>query len=174
MKNPCLLVRWRYAITSRRNRFDWISSRSRFTFLLFDNKAQQTNPSQLSLMLWSIIKLLTVLVTVACGSGAFVSPELTRRRPTALDAKPSIAIVGAGAVGSYYGARLWEAGVYDVKFHMRGEQYKKSTEQGLNVTVRAPYGLVWTLLIQRCPDQLNELNSVCSLSMATYSFLQNR
>jgi 2-dehydropantoate 2-reductase len=47
---------------------------------------------------------------------------------------PTIAIVGAGAVGAYYGSRLWESGAYDVKFQMRGEHYEKSRELGLNVT----------------------------------------
>lgn len=47
---------------------------------------------------------------------------------------PTVAIVGAGAVGAYYGSRLWESGAYDVKFQMRGENYEKSRELGLNVT----------------------------------------
>ena len=48
--------------------------------------------------------------------------------------RPSIAIVGSGAVGGYYGARLWESGSYDVKFQMRGENLKKSTSDGFVVT----------------------------------------
>jgi 2-dehydropantoate 2-reductase len=48
--------------------------------------------------------------------------------------KPTIAIVGSGAVGSYYGSRLWETGWYDVKFYMRGEHYLTSVEEGLTVT----------------------------------------
>jgi len=48
--------------------------------------------------------------------------------------KPTIAIVGSGAVGCYYGARLWETHQYNVMFHMRGEHYKVSKEKGLNVT----------------------------------------
>jgi 2-dehydropantoate 2-reductase len=48
--------------------------------------------------------------------------------------KPSIAIVGSGAVGSYYGSRLWETGLYNVKFYMRGEHYLTSVEEGLMVT----------------------------------------
>jgi len=50
------------------------------------------------------------------------------------DSLPSIAIVGSGAVGGYYGARLWETGLYDVKFHMRGDNFKVSTQNGFNVT----------------------------------------
>ncbi len=49
-------------------------------------------------------------------------------------AKQSVAVVGSGAVGCYYGARLWESGDYEVSFHMRGEHYVKSVETGLNVT----------------------------------------
>lgn len=48
--------------------------------------------------------------------------------------KPSIAIVGSGAVGCYYGARLWETNEYNVIFQMRGEHYEASKEKGLNVT----------------------------------------
>ncbi|MGK3741727.1 MAG: 2-dehydropantoate 2-reductase [Bacillariaceae sp.] len=48
--------------------------------------------------------------------------------------RPSIAIVGSGAVGGYYGARLWESGKYDVKFQMRGDNLKKSTSDGFVVT----------------------------------------
>ena len=48
--------------------------------------------------------------------------------------KVSIGIVGSGAVGGYYGARLWESGLYDVRFFMRGEHYEKSKSTGLDVT----------------------------------------
>lgn len=87
---------------------------------------------------WTI--LLQVMILKAKG---FVQPF--HRRIKRLDvlsrsfsvlgstSKDSIAIVGSGAVGGYYGARLWEAG-YDVKFHMRGEHYKASKSYGLNVT----------------------------------------
>jgi 2-dehydropantoate 2-reductase len=46
----------------------------------------------------------------------------------------TIAIVGSGAVGCYYGARLWETKEYIVKFLMRGEHFTVSREKGLNVT----------------------------------------
>jgi hypothetical protein len=46
----------------------------------------------------------------------------------------SVAIVGSGAVGGYYGSRLWEAG-HNVSFYMRGEHYLQSKANGLNVTV---------------------------------------
>lgn len=45
----------------------------------------------------------------------------------------TVAIIGSGAVGGYYGSRLWEAG-HDVKFHMRGDHYKHSKANGLVVT----------------------------------------
>jgi 2-dehydropantoate 2-reductase len=64
-----------------------------------------------------------------------VSKILLTTSTTASDvSKQSVAVVGCGAVGSYYGARLWEAGVYNVKFHMRGEHFQASTSSGLNVT----------------------------------------
>lgn len=46
----------------------------------------------------------------------------------------TIAIVGTGAVGGYYGARLYETGLFDVKFHMRGDNYRASVEKGFQVT----------------------------------------
>jgi 2-dehydropantoate 2-reductase len=46
---------------------------------------------------------------------------------------PTVAVVGSGAVGGYYGARLWEAG-YTVKFHMRGEHFQAAKANGLTVT----------------------------------------
>lgn len=48
--------------------------------------------------------------------------------------KPTIAIIGSGAVGCYYGARLYETNQYNVKFFMRNEHYTTSTTNGLNVT----------------------------------------
>mmetsp|Transcript_20725 Transcript_20725/g.46245 ORF Transcript_20725/g.46245 Transcript_20725/m.46245 type:complete len:472 (-) Transcript_20725:74-1489(-) len=48
--------------------------------------------------------------------------------------KPIIAVIGSGAVGCYYGARLYETGLHDVRFHMRGDHYTLSKSNGLNVT----------------------------------------
>jgi len=49
-----------------------------------------------------------------------------------------IAIVGAGAVGSYYGGRLWEGvrskGDTDVMFHLRNEHYDYCIENGIDVS----------------------------------------
>ena len=47
---------------------------------------------------------------------------------------PTVAVVGTGAVGGLYGARLWEAGLHNVKFQMRGENYQKSIQDGFQVT----------------------------------------
>lgn len=44
-----------------------------------------------------------------------------------------VAVVGAGAVGSYYGARLWQVG-HDVHFYLRGENYAAAKAHGLTVT----------------------------------------
>jgi len=49
------------------------------------------------------------------------------------DERSTVAVIGAGAVGGYYGARLWESKKYDIKFHMRGEHYEVSTRDGLRV-----------------------------------------
>lgn len=48
--------------------------------------------------------------------------------------KPTVAIVGSGAVGAYFGARIWESDAFDVKFLMRGEHYEASVSKGLQVT----------------------------------------
>ncbi|CAJ1960927.1 unnamed protein product [Cylindrotheca closterium] len=49
------------------------------------------------------------------------------------ESKPSVAVVGVGAVGGYYGARLWDCGAYDVKFHMRGDNFSQCKKNGLDV-----------------------------------------
>lgn len=46
----------------------------------------------------------------------------------------TVAIVGAGAVGGYYGAKLWECDSYDVKFQMRGEHFSECKANGLRVS----------------------------------------
>lgn len=45
----------------------------------------------------------------------------------------SVAVVGSGAVGCYYGARLWEAG-HSVKFLFRGKNYQTVQNEGLTVS----------------------------------------
>ena len=76
--------------------------------------------------------------TATSGSGSSATPANTQEDTdnTVLErrrTKQKIAIVGSGAVGCYYGGRLWEVG-YDVSFYMRGLHYEKSIENGLNVT----------------------------------------
>jgi 2-dehydropantoate 2-reductase len=55
------------------------------------------------------------------------SEELPPPRPQ----RQRIAVVGTGAVGGYYGARLWEAG-HDVVFYMRSD-YEAATQKGLTI-----------------------------------------
>jgi hypothetical protein len=52
--------------------------------------------------------------------------------------KVSIAVVGTGAVGSYYGGRLWEQkDMYNVKFHMRSaHNLDACRKNGLQIKVR--------------------------------------
>jgi len=106
--------------------------------------------------------------------------------------KPVVAVIGSGAVGCYYGGRLWESGRYDVKFHMRGEHYEKSKANGLNITVSTDLAIISGSLsfpIQSCRNvevmprhlhsELNEkhrspsprapFNVIISPSTATYS-----
>ena len=64
--------------------------------------------------------------------------------------KTTVAIIGSGAVGGYYGSRLWEAG-HDVKFHMRGDHYKHSKANGLVVTVsNIVYHVVMCVCVYVC------------------------
>ena len=79
----------------------------------------------------------------AFGVAAFMSstshhsggkPKFCRDSSLKAQAKTTIGIVGSGAVGGYYGARLWESGAYDVRFFMRGEHHDASKSNGLNVT----------------------------------------
>jgi 2-dehydropantoate 2-reductase len=64
------------------------------------------------------------------------------RRPTALrvtDDPQNIVVIGSGAVGSYYGARLWEAG-HNVTFLFRpGPNYEAVKQQG-SLMVGSVYG----------------------------------
>jgi len=50
--------------------------------------------------------------------------------------KKSVAIIGTGAVGGYYGARLHQAGVHDVKFFMRNPHFEHCSSEGLDVQVK--------------------------------------
>ena len=71
------------------------------------------------------------------------SPIFASAFSTSIDApsitKPKrIAIVGAGAVGSYYGGRLWEGLKADddanVMFHLRNEHYDHCSKNGIDVS----------------------------------------
>ena len=72
------------------------------------------------------------------GASCFTVTRLNlRQKRLGMDLKsvsrPSVAVVGSGAVGGYYGARLWESRA-DVKFFMRGDHFDVSQATGLNVT----------------------------------------
>ena len=49
-----------------------------------------------------------------------------------------IAIVGAGAVGSYYGGRIWESvrsrSDVNVMFHLRNEHYDHCSQNGIEIS----------------------------------------
>ncbi|CAB9514367.1 Catalyzes the NADPH-dependent reduction of ketopantoate into pantoic acid (By similarity) [Seminavis robusta] len=86
---------------------------------------------------------LVFLLNIRCGSSFVVDFHQRPRNYHILGSKndggnnndlPTVAIVGSGAVGGYYGARLWETGAYSVKFQMRGENYQASVQNGFNVT----------------------------------------
>lgn len=70
--------------------------------------------------------------TTICRSSQF-SLEQGVDSVKQLDKPQTIAVVGSGAVGCYYGARLFEIG-HSVKFFMRGEHLKQSSRRGLNLT----------------------------------------
>lgn len=56
-----------------------------------------------------------------------------KTEPSPPTPKPSIAILGSGAVGCYYGSRLWETQRFDVRFYMRGEHLEVCRRKGLRV-----------------------------------------
>ena len=78
-----------------------------------------------------ITKLYSSSETTSSVTNDILAPEAAVSGPRTGQKK--IAIVGSGAVGCYYGSRLWEKG-YDVSFHMRGKHYERSVMDGLNVT----------------------------------------
>ena len=75
--------------------------------------------------------------------------------------KPTVAIIGSGAVGCYYGARLWETNNYDVRFHMRGDHYTVSKSSGLNVT--SYYGDIFIP-----PDAIGAYDDVNDMGVADW------
>ena len=68
------------------------------------------------------------------GDNSAACLRLSRPADTALPARPSVAIVGAGAIGCYYGARLALAGV-DVRFLLRSG-LERILEQGITLRER--------------------------------------
>lgn len=60
------------------------------------------------------------------------STQATSGRPRGANHQ-SVAIVGSGAVGCFYGIRLWEAG-HSVHFYMRGDHLDASKARGLSLT----------------------------------------
>ncbi len=78
--------------------------------------------------------------------------------------KLSIAIIGSGAVGCYYGARLQETDQYNVIFHMRGDHYKASKECGLKVT-----SVDGDMFIP--PDQLNAYDNTGDIGTVDWVIL---
>jgi 2-dehydropantoate 2-reductase len=85
-------------------------------------------------LLFSCIRPAKAFPITRRGQGRRYSNNDGAEALKATSKKETVAIVGSGAVGAYYGSRLWESGVYDVKFYMRGEHYEKSVLNGLNVT----------------------------------------
>jgi len=81
--------------------------------------------------------------------------------PTNSKDRPIVAIIGSGAVGCYYGARLWETGNFDVRFHMRGDHYTVSKSEGLNVT--SYYGDIFIP-----PDAIGAYDDVNDMGVADW------
>lgn len=75
--------------------------------------------------------------------------------------RPIVAIIGSGAVGCYYGARLFETGNFDVRFHMRGDHYAVSKAEGLNVT--SFYGDIFIP-----PDAIGAFDDVDDMGVADW------
>jgi 2-dehydropantoate 2-reductase len=73
-------------------------------------------------------------VAIARGLHSWTSLSESKNGAEKETKKPSVAIIGSGAVGGYYGARLWESGAYNVMFQMRGHNFAKSTQDGFRVT----------------------------------------
>lgn len=91
-----------------------------------------------------IVVLSTLLLGIAPISlSAFsldVTPSSSSSKPqsTTSEKTSRIAIVGAGAVGSYYGGRIWESvrssSSTNVMFQLRNEHYEHCVENGISVT----------------------------------------
>ena len=89
---------------------------------MYENRAMKNRPSRL---LSTSLHQTQPTVTEPQHQQASSSTHTNR--------KQRIAIVGAGAVGSYYGARLWEIG-HDVHFLLRNDNYDTAQTLGLRIT----------------------------------------
>ncbi|GII87797.1 2-dehydropantoate 2-reductase [Sphaerisporangium siamense] len=72
---------------------------------------------------------------------------------------PSIAVVGAGAVGGYFGGRLAAAG-YDVRFLARGENLASVKRDGLRITNGSDDWRVPKVRASADPERLGEVDFV--------------
>ena len=81
---------------------------------------------------------------------------------------PSVAVIGAGAIGCYYGARLAEAG-YDVRFLMRSD-YEAVSQHGLRVTSHLGDIHLPSPTIGRTAEELAEYGTVDWLIVALKSY----
>ena len=80
----------------------------------------------------------------------------------------SVAVIGAGAIGCYYGARLAEAG-YDVRFLMRSD-YEAVSQDGLHVTSHVGDIHLPAPTVGRTPEELAEHGTVDWLIVALKSY----
>jgi hypothetical protein len=83
---------------------------------------------------WTTTTLLFQDTSASTPTESFTTTRPISTSPSASTTTTTVAIVGSGAVGGYYGSRLWEAG-HTVKFYMRGDHYTHCKAHGLNVTV---------------------------------------
>ncbi|GKY95972.1 hypothetical protein MPSEU_000557700 [Mayamaea pseudoterrestris] len=86
-----------------------------------------------------------------------LSSFTSEHTPTA--SKQTVAVVGSGAIGCYYGARLWEAG-HDVKFLLRSD-FDYCRTNGMNVT-----SILGNLHISS--HQLQAFNSTCDMGQVDW------
>jgi 2-dehydropantoate 2-reductase len=88
-----------------------------------------------------------------------------------MDARQRIAVIGAGAVGGYYGGRLAEAG-HDVRFLVRRD-YHAVTASGLNVSSPDGDFLLTRPTVARDSDEIGEVDWViCALKSTSIHLAQ--
>ena len=78
------------------------------------------------------------LFVSSLSSSPITSSTKQLAAPPSSAATTRIAIVGAGAVGSYYGGRIWESvrsrSDVDVMFHLRNEHYDHCSQHGIEIS----------------------------------------